>query len=89
MIDGELVALDKSGVSHFQLFQNALRNKAKLQYCAFDLMFQDGEDLRSVPLTERKKRLKAILPRHKLIAYSPHRLASRHQILRGSRAQRP
>ena len=46
VIDGELVALDRSGVSHFQLLQNALRNKAKLQYCAFDLMFQDGEDLR-------------------------------------------
>jgi bifunctional non-homologous end joining protein LigD len=76
VIDGELVALDKSGVSHFQLLQNALRNKAKLQYCAFDLMFQDGEDLRGLPLAERKKRLKAILPKHKLVAYSRHRLAS-------------
>ena len=76
VIDGELVALDKSGVSHFQFLQNALRNKAKLQYRAFDLMFQDGEDLRGLPLTERKKRLKAILPKHKLVAYSRHRLAS-------------
>ena len=47
VIDGELVALDKAGVSHFQLLQNALRSKAKLQYCAFDLMFCDGEDLRN------------------------------------------
>jgi len=39
-------------------------------------MFQDGEDLRGLPLTERKKRLKAILPKHKLVAYSRHRLAS-------------
>ena len=46
VIDGELVAMDKDGVSHFQLLQNALRHEAKLQYCAFDLMFQDGEDLR-------------------------------------------
>ena len=36
-------------------------------------MFQDGEDLRGLPLTERKKRLKAILPKHKLIAFSRHR----------------
>jgi bifunctional non-homologous end joining protein LigD len=57
VIDGELVALDQDGVSHFQLLQNALRSKAKLQYCAFDLMFQDGEDLRGVLLIERKKRL--------------------------------
>jgi bifunctional non-homologous end joining protein LigD len=73
VIDGELVALGKDGVSHFQLLQNALRHEAKLQYCAFDLMFQDGEDLRRLPLTERKKRLKAILPRNKLIAFSRDR----------------
>jgi bifunctional non-homologous end joining protein LigD len=62
VIDGELVALDEEGVSHFQLLQNALRRQAKLCYFAFDLMFQDGEDLRALPLTERKKRLKSILP---------------------------
>ncbi len=73
VIDGELVALDENGVSHFQLLQNALRRQAKLLYCAFDLMFQDGEDLRAMPLTERKKRLKAILPKHRLVAVSRHR----------------
>jgi bifunctional non-homologous end joining protein LigD len=72
VIDGELVALDENGVSHFQLMQNALRHEAKLQYCAFDLMFHDGEDLRGLTLLERKKRLKEILPRHKLIAFSRH-----------------
>ena len=73
VIDGELVALDENGVSHFQLLQNALRRQAKLLYCAFDLMFQDGEDLRAMPLIERKKRLKAILPKHRLVAFSRHR----------------
>jgi len=76
VIDGELVALDKDGVSHFQLLQNALRHEAKLLYCAFDLMFHDGEDLRGLTLLERKKRLREILPRHKLIAFSRHRKAS-------------
>jgi bifunctional non-homologous end joining protein LigD len=76
VIDGELVALDKDGVSHFQLVQNALRHEAKLLYCAFDLMFHDGEDLRGLTLLERKKRLKEILPRHKLIAFSRHRKTS-------------
>ena len=76
VIDGELVALGKDGVSHFQLLQNALRHEAKLLYCAFDLMFADGEDLRTLRLLERKKRLKAILPRHKLIAFSSHRKGS-------------
>jgi len=73
VIDGELVAIGKDGVSHFQLLQNALRHEAKLQYCAFDLMFQDGEDLRGLPLLERKDRLKSILPKHKLIGFSRHR----------------
>ncbi len=34
VIDGALVALGKDGASHFQLLQNALRQKAKLLYCA-------------------------------------------------------
>jgi bifunctional non-homologous end joining protein LigD len=75
VIDGELIALDQKGISYFQLLQNALRQKAKLQYRAFDLMFQDGEDLRGLPLLERKKRLKSILPKHRLIAFSHHRAA--------------
>jgi bifunctional non-homologous end joining protein LigD len=76
VIDGELVALGKDGVSHFQLLQNALRHEAKLLYCAFDLMFENGDDLRKLPLLERKERLKAILPRDKLIAFSHHRKAT-------------
>jgi bifunctional non-homologous end joining protein LigD len=73
VIDGELVALDKDGVSHFQLLQNALRHEAKLLYCVFDLMFHNGEDLRGLTLLERKERLKDILPRHRLIGFSRHR----------------
>jgi len=73
VIDGEIVAIGDDGVSHFQLLQNALRHEAKLQYCAFDLMFLDGDDLRGLPLLGRKKRLKAILPKHRLIAFSHHR----------------
>src|ERR1700716_3384977 len=73
VIDGELVAIGKDGVSHFQLLQNALRHEAKLLYCAFDLRFENAADLRKQPLLERKKRLKVILPRDKLIAFSAHR----------------
>lgn len=76
VIDGELVAIGKDDVSHFQLLQNALRHEAKLLYCVFDLMFENGVDLRKQPLLERKKRLKAILPRDKLIAFSGHRKAN-------------
>jgi len=73
VIDCELVAIGKDGISHFQLLQNALRHEAKLLYCAFDLMLENAVDLRKLPLLERKKRLKAILPLDRLIAFSPHR----------------
>jgi bifunctional non-homologous end joining protein LigD len=76
VLDGELVALDSQGVSHFQLLQNALRHEAKLLYCIFDLMFCAGADLRPLPLLERKKRLRSILPRHSLLTFSQHRKQS-------------
>ncbi|GIQ75544.1 hypothetical protein BraRD5C2_39850 [Bradyrhizobium sp. RD5-C2] len=68
--------MGENGASHFKLLQNALGNEAKLLYCAFDLMFLDGEDLRKLPLLERKKQLKAILSPNKLIALSNHRKGS-------------
>jgi bifunctional non-homologous end joining protein LigD len=73
VIDGELVALDEGGISHFQLLQNALRDRAKLRYFAFDVMFHAGQDLRAMPLLERKKRLSALLPRNKFVTFSRHR----------------
>lgn len=72
VIDGELVALDKSGRSRFELLQNALNKKARLQYCVFDLLFLDGKDMRKKPLLERKEKLKALLPRDALLLYSAH-----------------
>src|SRR5688572_3812247 len=74
VLDGELVALNREGVSRFQLLQNALRSKAALRYCVFDIMFLDGRDLRGLTLLERKKRLESILVAHELLKYSRHRL---------------
>jgi bifunctional non-homologous end joining protein LigD len=73
VIDGELVALDTKGRSHFQLLQNAMRDeKTRLQYCVFDLLFLGTEDVRRKPLLERKRLLKQMLPRTKLLRYSEH-----------------
>jgi bifunctional non-homologous end joining protein LigD len=73
VLDGELVALDRRGVSRFQLLQNALRTRANLQYRVFDIMFLDGKDLRRRTLLERKQRLRAILATHRMLKYSGHR----------------
>jgi bifunctional non-homologous end joining protein LigD len=73
VLDGELVALDAHGVSHFQLLQNALRSAARLRYCIFDLMRLEGKDLRRQPLIERKQRLEPLLPKDDILGFSAHR----------------
>jgi bifunctional non-homologous end joining protein LigD len=73
VIDGELVATDEHGISRFQLLQNALNTAANLRYCLFDVMFMSGEDMRGLPLLDRKERLRALLPKDPLLIYSEHR----------------
>jgi bifunctional non-homologous end joining protein LigD len=72
VLDGELVALDEHGRSRFQLLQNAEREKVRLLYCVFDLLYLDGKDLRGKPLLERKTLLKEVLPKSPLLLYSEH-----------------
>lgn len=62
LIDGELVVLDADGVSRFGLLQNAIRGRSgDIVMMAFDVLRLDGEDLRGLPLTERKRRLRSLL----------------------------
>jgi bifunctional non-homologous end joining protein LigD len=72
VLDGEICALDAEGRSRFQLLQNALNKKATLLYVIFDALFVGGKDIRENPLLERKKILKALLPRDPLVRYSEH-----------------
>jgi bifunctional non-homologous end joining protein LigD len=76
MLDGELVALLPSGISSFQALQNAARSgdQANLAYFAFDLLFLNGRDLRSLPLLERKAALAHLLERrsHSTLRLSEH-----------------
>lgn len=62
ILDGEIVALDAQGRSHFQLLQGrALGERPPLRYYAFDLPRLNGEDLSGLPLEERQARLAAWL----------------------------
>lgn len=65
VLDGEIVSLQKNGVSSFQSLQNALSEgrSGNLVYFMFDAMLIDGKDLRSLPLWQRKERLSALLGR--------------------------
>ncbi|HEY8332582.1 MAG TPA: DNA ligase D [Tardiphaga sp.] len=63
LIDGEIVALDRHGAPDFAALQAALSDgdSNALIFFAFDLLFADGEDLRRLPLADRKARLKELL----------------------------
>ncbi|HME90403.1 MAG TPA: DNA ligase, partial [Myxococcaceae bacterium] len=58
VIDGEVVATDSKGISHFQQLMAA----GVEHHCvAFDLLWLDGEDLRQRPLDERRDLLESVL----------------------------
>src|SRR4051812_9804447 len=73
LLDGEIVVLDKEGVSRFQLLQQLGENRRGLAYFAFDLLSLDGTDLKKTPLIERKRALKRLLGRATgILRYSEH-----------------
>jgi bifunctional non-homologous end joining protein LigD len=60
IIDGEVCAIGTNGVPSFQLLQNRGDRQIGLLFIVFDLLWVDGEDLRSKPLEERRARLEQI-----------------------------
>lgn len=76
VLDGEVVFVDPDGKTNFQALQGALKygHSQQLQYYVFDLLFLNGEDLRDLPLLERKvflcELMEAVASRNLL--YSDH-----------------
>lgn len=62
--DGEIVVLDHNGKPDFNGLQN-WRSEAdgKIHFYVFDVMWLEGYDLTNVPLIERQKLLKQIVPK--------------------------
>jgi bifunctional non-homologous end joining protein LigD len=85
ILDGEIVALDAHQAPDFAALQAALseRRTAKLIYFVFDLLFIGGEDLRALPLAQRKQRLRKLLPdkRSGNIRYVDHFAAKADAVL--------
>ncbi|MCM2457589.1 DNA ligase D [Rhizobium sp. CG4] len=63
IIDGEICALDENGAPDFAALQASLSEGKTddLVFFAFDLLFVGSEDVRELPLTERKERLLTLL----------------------------
>jgi ATP-dependent DNA ligase len=58
ILDGEIVAIDDEGRINFW----ELMRGGTLAYAAFDVLWLNGRDLRSLPLTKRKQRLQRMFP---------------------------
>jgi bifunctional non-homologous end joining protein LigD len=61
LVDGEVVAFDRRGISRFQLLQ---RGQIEPRYAIFDCLYRDGRDLRREPLTIRRKTLEATIDKN-------------------------
>lgn len=60
LLDGEVVAFDRRGVSRFQLLQ---QGNTKPTYAVFDCLYENGRDLRREPLSARRDALEAAVRR--------------------------
>ncbi len=83
ILDGEIVALDSTGHSDFQLLQERMHvpapgerlvSQVPVVYFIFDLLYCDGYDLRSSPLLERKQLLHSLLHTTERFRYADHQL---------------
>jgi bifunctional non-homologous end joining protein LigD len=63
VIDGEIVSIDQKGIADFGSLQG-WRSEAdgELVYYVFDIIWYKGKNLSTLPLIERRKILKSILP---------------------------
>ncbi len=71
VVDGEVAVINDKGISNFGALQN-WRSEAdgELLYYLFDVLWLEGKDLTSLPLTERRMILDSIMPDHPLIRQS-------------------
>jgi bifunctional non-homologous end joining protein LigD len=90
LVDGEVVALDKRGLPSFGALQAALAEEKSenLVFFAFDLLFEGREDMRALPLTERKARLEKLIGSRDLggrIRYVAHLVSNAEAVLSSAR----
>ncbi len=72
LLDGEVVAFDRHGVSRFQLLQ---QGHARRSYAVFDCLYKDGRDFRGEPLPVRRAALETVIGA-KGIVYRARRMAA-------------
>lgn len=75
VLDGEIVAFDRHGVSRFQLLQRrALDERMQPVFAIFDCLERDRVELVRRPLAERRRALEAIVPSRGAVLLRARRL---------------
>jgi bifunctional non-homologous end joining protein LigD len=70
VLDGEIVKLDDSGRP---IFLDLMRRRGPFALVAFDVLVVNGKDVRALPLVERRKLLRAVVPQgSSAILYAQH-----------------
>ena len=73
ILDGEIVVLDKKGKPQFQELQNYGQDTTgELRYYVFDLLFLNGHNIMSLPLTERKSLIPEVIEDIPQVYYCDH-----------------
>jgi DNA ligase D-like protein (predicted ligase) len=73
VIDGEVVAFDGRGITSFSRLQRRHRERVAIFYYVFDVLRLGREDVRELPLRERKAMLRRALRFEGHVRFSPHR----------------
>src|SRR6516162_6637592 len=71
VLDGELVAFDEEGQLSFNALQNAASG-THVVFFAFDVLVSEGQDVKALPLRERKNLLESILKPSDHVQLSAH-----------------
>ena len=81
IIDGEVVAFGRDGVTSFSKLQNRIGlqkptiediTKTPVYYYVFDMLYLNGNDIKELPLIKRKSILKSNITFNKQIIYTKH-----------------
>lgn len=67
LVDGEIVSINDEGKPDFDLLQ---KSGGFIQYYIFDILWINGYDITSFPLSSRKKLIKKILPDSDILKFS-------------------
>ena len=73
VVDGEVVAFDRRGVTSFQRLQRRGRERVPVFLYLFDVLRLDGDDVRDLPLRRRKAVLRRALRFEGPVRYTQHR----------------